>query len=146
MYKNVLISVAMNDENLKSFNRLKGSAFLSNAKVHFVTVFEKQAMVSELTPYIYPSKEMEVEIKKVSTEKLRSLASDLGVPEENAVFSVIFDFDPQVKINEYAENNKNDLIAVATRKKEGFTGLFTSSFANFLNRHAPCDVVVMRPL
>ena len=53
----------------------------------------------------------------------------------------LFDVDPKEKICEYAKTYNADLIIVGTRDHRG---IFDSSFANYLCRHSPTNLFVMR--
>ena len=55
------------------------------------------------------------------------------------------DFHPEEDVVDMLIEKHATLLVVATRGKSGFESLFQSSFTDYMVKHAPCDVFVVRP-
>lgn len=144
MSSKVVIAVAMKDESIEQLKKLKGSPLLKNADIHLVHVFKSEVFVNELSPYFYPDPEQQKEIKQTVLKILEGLGDELVNGGELSYY-VDFHNDPKEKMVEYIASEKPDCLVVATKGKKGLEGLFNSSFAEYMNRHSPCDLYILRP-
>jgi len=145
MSKKVTICVPLDEDLLATIRTLKGSPLLADAsEVNLVHVFRVEKYVYMVPPYIYPDEAQRPEVEKSVQQILESLKNDLGV--DATVNTVcLFDESPKVTMDKYLKDSETNLAIVATRGKHGVEGLFTSSFADHLNKFSPCDIYVLRP-
>ena len=143
--KNYVICTTLEEESLNTLKKLKNDIELKNARIHIITIVEKQIYTVELAAYIYPVENQYPAIESSALTILNSLASDLGVNQDQVTCKCFFEYDREKKVKEYINEVNADLVVVATRGKHGVEGFFSSSFADFLCKFSPCDVLVMRP-
>jgi nucleotide-binding universal stress UspA family protein len=143
--KNYVLCTTLESSSIETLKNLRKDIDLKHAKIHIVRVVEIQVYSSESVTMVYPTEAEYKEIEKLSIQKMREIANSLSVNEENLIMHCFFDFNRENKIKKYLEETKADLVVVATRGKHGIAGLFSSSFADFLCKFSPCDVLVMRP-
>lgn len=115
--------------------------------VHFIHVVKKNITPLEFglveSPDDTTYKDMVPTIDKFMRDEARKiLPSDFTGKVE---FQVTKDFDPQEEIIDILKSLKATLIVVATRGKHGLDGFFHTSFTEYMVKHAPCDVFVVRP-
>ena len=131
-----------------SINTLKNSKHdidLKNNKVHLVHVFPINIYNSDLIPFVYPNEEQYPAIKESTEAILVKLGADLGIAKENFSVHCFFSQSSEDKIKEYLSEVGADLAIVATRGKHGLEGFLNNSLTDFLCKHSPCDVLVLRP-
>ena len=143
--KNYVIWTTLADDSLTTLKNLKNDIDLKNAKIHIITIVEKQIYTVELAAYVYPVENQYPAIESSALTILNSLARDLGVTQDQVTCKCFFEYDREKKVKEYINDVKANLVVVATRGKHGVEGFFSSSFADFLCKFSPCDVLVMRP-
>ena len=51
---------------------------------------------------------------------------------------------PKESLANYARDNQIDTMVIGTRGKHGISGLFSSSFAEYMIRHASCELRIIR--
>lgn len=115
--------------------------------VHFIHVVKKNITPLEFglveSPDEVTYKEMEPTIEKYLKDEARKI-----LPPDfkgGVKFHVTNDFHPEEEVIDLLKELKATLIVVATRGKHGLEGLFHSSFTDYMIKHAPCDVFVVRP-
>lgn len=115
--------------------------------VHLIHVVKKNITPLEFglieSPDEVTYKEMEPTIEKYLKDEARKI-----LPAEfkgRVQFHVTNDFHPEEEVIDLLKELKATLIVVATRGKHGFDSLFHSSFTDYMIKHAPCDVFVVRP-
>lgn len=115
--------------------------------VHFVHVVKKNITPLEFglveTPDAETYREMVPTLKNfLKEESKRILPSDYHGQVE---FLLTEDFNPEEEVIDLLNDMGATLIVVATRGKHGLDGLFHKSFTEYMVKHAPCDVFVVRP-
>ena len=60
-------------------------------------------------------------------------------------YEVTNNYHPEEEVIDFLKNFDADLIVVATRGRHGLDSLFHSSFTEYMVKHAPCDIFVVRP-
>ena len=142
--KKVVICVSLKDEKqTKELEHLKGSGLLENCHVQLVSIFKIGRYMNELSFYDYPSSDQYDTIKSSVSEILESIGRNIA-PESAKVESVcLFDANPKLKMRNYLEQEKIDLV-ISSIRQHGVEGIFTSSFTDYLCRSAPCDVYVVK--
>ncbi len=143
--KNYVLCVQLDNECPAILNRLKGDIELRHSRIHLVSVVEIKVYSSEFATFTYPVESQYKEIEEAALRTLTNLQHVLGLVDSQVVKKCFFDFDPQTKIKHYLNEVDAQLVVTASRGKHGIEGLFSSSFSDFLIKHSPCDVLVMRP-
>jgi nucleotide-binding universal stress UspA family protein len=143
--KTYVLCTTLEQHSIDTLKNLKGRLDLSNAIVHFVTIFEIKTYNLDLIPFFYPVEEQYAEMKNAAEGIIQSLADDLEIKKDNTVISCFFESNRETKIKKYLKEVEADLVVTATRGKHGIDGFFSSSFTEFLCKFSPCDVLVMRP-
>ena len=144
MGKKVMVAVGLTDECLKSLEGLKGNPLISDAEITLYHVFRTEVMVNELVPYPYPGPDDYDSIEKSVKDILTKLGETITPEGSSFKTKVDFHSDPKMKFTEFANEQDMNLICVATRGLSGLKGLFSSSFADYLNKHASSDIYVIR--
>lgn len=54
-------------------------------------------------------------------------------------------FDPEEEMTKLLSEIHADVLVVGTRGKNGIFAIFDRSFSQYMVKHAPCDVLVVRP-
>jgi nucleotide-binding universal stress UspA family protein len=144
--KNIVVCVDLREESLTILKELKKRIDLKEAKVHLIHAFEIQVGVMEFTAIVYPTPNQYPEIEKSVQGILSNLQKDLGLGDGQVEKHCFFASSKEQTIKDYLDNQKADMVVVATRGKHGIEGFFASSLADFLCKYSTCDVLVMRPL
>ena len=146
--KNVVICAPLEEELLENFERLKDMDYLRGANVHIVHCFEVQMYAYEFMAAYYPTdeqfKSIETSVKEI-LENFQKKISSAGDEKTQWSYHVLKSTDCKGQIVKYLEESGADLAIMATRGKHGIEGLFTSSFADYMIKHAPCDLTILRP-
>lgn len=143
--KNYVLCTTMEEQSLDTLKRVGSTLDLQNAIVHIVTIVEIKIYNLELAPFVYPSEDQYAEIESSAKMMMNSLATTLGLKQENIRIHCFFDSNRETRIKKYLIDEKADLVVSATRGKHGIDGFFSSSFTDYLCKFSPCDVLVMRP-
>lgn len=143
--KNYVLCTTLEEDSINTLKKLKGDIDLSQARLHIITVIEKQIYTADLAVYAYPVEAQFPAIETSAVTLLKSIGEALGVNPANVITKCFFEFDREKTIKQYLENVNADLAIVATRGKHGLDGFFSSSFTDYLCKFSPCDVLVMRP-
>ena len=145
--RKIIIAMPTEEEFMPSISRWGQEFNWTKCEVHFVHVIRKNYEVSEMSIAEYPNSEMLKKAKEANLEffkiKAREILPDKAL--DNAHFEIFSDASPADKMVEYAKEIDANMIVVASRKKRGLTGLFTSSFADRMLALSPCDILVLRP-
>ena len=110
--------------------------------------------------YIVPAFSQLAHPESVQLLGLASLAADMVVDAERRLQQVVAKRgldsistktrallgDPLQGICEFAEQNQSDLIVMGSHGRTGLAHVFLGSVAERVVRHAPCPVLVVRPL
>ena len=144
--KHTVVALPYEEKFIPTFERLKGSAFLEAEKTTLLHVFPTKIIPMEMTTYTYPSEEEIPGIRESVLTYLTMMKNKLfGDREESRVqLECRFSTNPKKDVVDFLGKNKADCVIVATRGLSGFQNLFSSSFADFMIKHAPCDVHVLR--
>jgi nucleotide-binding universal stress UspA family protein len=143
--KNYVLCTTLDDESLETLKKLKGDISLNDAKIHVITIIEKQVYTVDLAPYVYPVESQYPSMESSALGLLKSVGDALGIDQGNLVCKCFFEYDREKAVKEYLQSVHADLVVVATRGKHGLEGFFSSSFTDYLCKFSPCDVLVMRP-
>lgn len=145
--KKIIIAMPTEEEFMPSISRWGHEFNWAKSEAHFVHVVRKEFAINEMSAVQIPDNKTFEQIKRYSFDFFKKKAQEI-MPErafEKAHFEVFFHTSPAESIAEYAKELGANLIVVATRKKKGIIGFFTSSFADQILKLSPCDVLVLRP-
>lgn len=141
--KKVVICMPLDEELQKNiFDGIKKLAWLQDSQVDFVHIFKQESYPYMMPPTIFPDANQKLEIQKTITEIFSGLTKDL--PFKNKNFHVAFDESPKDGMISYLKDHDASLVVTYTREKHGISGYFSSSFTDFLVKHAACNVLALR--
>lgn len=112
----------------------------SGSEIHFVHIYE-----FDNYPYLssrYPDDAQQNEITKHLTEKIQNLFNEL--PVNNIKVHIEYHENSKEGMIRYLTRHKIDTVLTFTREKHGILNFFHSSFTDYLIKHAPCNVFVLR--
>ena len=139
-YKNILVPVDGSGQSEDSFKKAVASAKRNNAALHLIYV--KDTRNVPLSPE-YESrlteayKDMEYEF----LDEMMTFATNEGIEIKKSVTNG----NPMTLIAEAFPKEYNiDLIVIGATGKGAITRAFVGSVSNYVVRHAPCDVLVVR--
>jgi nucleotide-binding universal stress UspA family protein len=141
--KKIVLFSQLEESSLNQLTKIKKHMNVADFEFHLVYCHKIQVFMNELSLYSYPGEEEFVEMKKATDNILTQFANELGLV--NFQVHTFLDADPKQRCTTFLEDVDADLCVVATRGKKGLEGVFESSFANQMNKYAPCDVLVLRP-
>lgn len=144
--KKVVIAVDLDADSLKSLYQLRTLAIPKDSEIHLVHVFELNFMSFDFLPVSRPSPEDYLLIEKVIEEKLMAVKRELGLEQhKNVVLKCLFAPNARQEFLNYADKENATLIIAASKEREGFNGLFESSFTAFLNKFSRSNLLLLRP-
>lgn len=127
---------------------MKDSPLLDNKEIHIVHVFETIYYNFDLSTIIYPRADDKPQIEENVMESLialKNFITPIG-HKPNTVLKCLFELEAKETIVKYIKDIGADHLVIATQGKKGIPGFFHSSFAQYMCKHAPCDLIVLRPL
>jgi nucleotide-binding universal stress UspA family protein len=127
-------------------NELKQIDLGQYDEVHFVHGFQTQVYADMFYISSYPSEEQSQEIENSISDYLKMLSKET-IPESSQtkiVHKCMFSNSPKVTVKEYVEQQKIDDMMIATRGDLGLKTLFSSSFAEYMVKFAPCRLIIVR--
>jgi len=141
--RKIIVCMPMDEGHQKKiFEGLKDLAWLNESEIDFVHIFKQDSYPYMIPPTIYPSKEQKVEIKKTIEEIFEGLTKTLDFKKKTV--HCTFNDNQKIGVIDYLNENNADLAIVHTREKHGIANYFSSSFTEYLIKHAPCNVLVLR--
>lgn len=114
----------------------------SDCDVDFVHIFKQENYPYMVPPTVYPNEGQKEEITRTLTQIFEGLTKDISF--KNKKFHVDYHETPKEGMVKYLVDHKADLVVTLTRKRHSFAEYFSSTFTEFLNKHAPCGVLVLR--
>ena len=140
-YKTILSPVDGSEESELAFRKAVHVAQKNNAKLLIVHVIDTRAIQ---TPSGFEGNFTDEIVRqtKVMMDRYESLARERGVQD----IETIIDYgSPKVMIaKEIAVEHKADLIMIGATGLNAVERLFIGSVSEYVIRHAPCDVTVVR--
>lgn len=142
--KKIVVAVDIQIASADQLFQLKWLNILTNAEVHFVHVYQTTIMTYGMGEFcqIYPAEADRKSIAVSVTEVMRKLYEGSVDPGTKVVTRCLFDENPKEEFCSYAKEVKADTMIIFTRERHG---LFDSSFAQYVARHSPCHVLILRP-
>ncbi len=145
--KKIVIAVNLDQKDQKPLDKLKNTPWLKNTEIHFVYVLECVYYGMGSTPFYYPPESEFPRLRKDVNQSLTKLSRKLfpHTGEQKIVIKCLFETDAKESFCKYAKSVKADMVIVATRGKKGIKGFFDSSFARYLSKYSPADLLILRP-
>ncbi len=143
----VMVCVDMTDESVELYkDNLKSLDWSHVDEVHLVHAFQLVKYTDTFYMVSYPQETEHGEIEKSVDEILERLAEDVfpGADKPKIITKCIFSAAPKEGLVEYATDNKITEMIIGTRGKHGVASLFSSSFAEYMIRHAHCALRILR--
>ncbi len=147
----IVVCAEITEEGLKSLDHVADywkEHQVSSAEVHLVHIFETRVYNNEFAVSVYPSpdqyKEVDEAVVRILKEKADDLFKKITKPQK-CIYKCLHSTNVKDEMMEYLKAVNPDLVVVPTRGLSGVKGFFSSSFADFLVRHSPCNILVVRP-
>lgn len=145
----IVVALPIEETHLRAFYDWgKSHDFSHVASVHFLHVVRITVTPLEFGLMEAPDEATFQEMRPTLLRFLQEEARKI-LPAEfegSANFQVSHGFHPEEEVMRIAKDLGASLLVVSPRIKHGIEGLFQHSFTAFAIRHAPCDVLVLRPL
>src|SRR6516162_6560084 len=139
VYRLVLLVVDLTDDSLAIGRKAQALAAVLGAEVELLHVVEF-VPVEPMGETLMPSVQMEDELIARSEQRLRALASELGLPQAACR---VESGNVKSEIVRVARERKSDLIVLGSRERHGLSILVNLTEDTVLHA-APCDVLAMR--
>lgn len=147
MPKKIGICVDLTDPSVtKIKEKLKALSFVDVQKIYLIHAFQRQIYVDNFFFTQFPFKEQIKEVEKSVLGILTDIESVLNESSQRIELEkkcLLSDY-PKKDIADYVEEQKIDQLIIATRKKDGIGGIFSSSFAEYMLRHASSELLIIR--
>jgi nucleotide-binding universal stress UspA family protein len=144
--KKVVICANINDEFISSVHKISKVAALKDAEVHLVHCMKNVPYLYDFAATYYPTESQMLGMKTSIEDILMNQKNILTKDNKIGSFKVkvLLSTSPEEKVVTYLDEIKADLVIAVTGERNGIATLFHSSFSNYLNSHAPCDVYIIR--
>lgn len=141
--KKIVLFVSLDEKLMNQSKHVIRHINLHNTEIHLFHCHKIQVYMNELSIYSYPASEQFPEMEKATNIVLEQFAKEAGF--KNYVCQTVFDSDPKDRAVKYLEDVNAELAVVATKGASGFEGIFESSFASYLKKFSPSDILILRP-
>jgi universal stress protein A len=138
-YRRILVAVDLTDDSAQVATRARAIAAACGAELSFLHVVDYRP-IEPLGETLLPTVEIEAELVRRGTERLRGLARDIGLadsPCRVAAGSI------KAEIVGVARELSADLIVLGSRERHGLSILVNLTEDTVLHA-APCDVLAVR--
>lgn len=135
----------MNDDVLqdKIFEGIKMHG-LTSEKLTFLHVFKEVRYPYIIPPYIYPSDSEKLQLQETVTDLMKKMTESKFGDANNCEFICLFGENTKETATEHLVSNQYKKVICATKEKGNLEKIFVSSFAEYLIKHSPSDVLVLR--
>ena len=139
-YKNILVPVDGSAQSEDSFKKAVAIAKRNNAMLHLIYIMDTRSI--NMSPEMVSSvPEVFNETEHAFLDEMVTFAEGEGVVIKKTVTTG----NPMTLIAEVFPKEFNvDLIVIGATGKGALTRAFVGSVSNYVVRHAPCDVLVVR--
>ncbi|HAZ13839.1 MAG: hypothetical protein A2X86_14410 [Bdellovibrionales bacterium GWA2_49_15] len=143
----VILCADLTEQSLNGLADFASTPYFDKAtEIHITHGFETKVYAGEFYAQYYPTEQQFPEIEKSAIELMRNaLAKPFSAKsKEDIYYHCLFSPSRKEVITNYANTLKANLVVVATRSLTGLKGVFSFSFAEYMIRHAPCDVLILK--
>lgn len=147
MNKKIMVCVDMSDESLELLKlKLKRCNWEECEEVHFVHSFSLQVYTDAFYFITYPLADQYEGVENSVLEVLKDLEKHIFENQKTPKikYMVKISSTPKETLANYAKEKKIDEMIIGTRGVHGIAGLFSSSFAEYMVRNAPCELRILR--
>lgn len=145
-FNKTVIAVDMDDAVIKTLTQINNLPISKDSEIHLVHVFEISYFNFDFLPTLQPTPENHFLIEKLMEEKLQKTAKLLGLENHTKIVTkCLISGNAKQEFLSYADREGATVIIAAAKEKEGFKGLFESSFTNFLNKFSRSNLIILRP-
>jgi nucleotide-binding universal stress UspA family protein len=141
-----MICVDLNDASINHYKEtLKSWNWDTTQELHLVHGFQLQIYADTFFFNSYPLEDQYDQIEESVNQVLSQLASELDFGKDLKIFTkCIISSSPKKALADYAQEQSIDEMIISTRGKHGIEALFSSSFAEYMIRYAPCELRIIR--
>ncbi len=135
----------MNDEVLqnKLFEGIKMHG-LTSENLTFLHVFKEVRYPYIVPPYVYPSEKERSEIKETVENLMREMVSSKLGDASHCDFICLFSENPKEEATNFLKQKSFNTVICSTKEKGNLEKIFISSFTEYMVKHSPFDVLVLR--
>ena len=145
-YKRVAVAVDMDEVSITTLSQIKDLNIPTESHIHLVHIFELNFFSLDFFPPLQPTPENYLLIQKLMEEKLLAVQKKLGLEDhENVVLKCLFSSNAKHEFVKYSNTIQASVVIAASKEKEGFSGLFESSFTSYLNKFSHKNFILFRP-
>ncbi len=142
--KKIMLCIDLNNESLEVFKEsFKKEQWGDVQEYHLVYSVQLQVYADTFFLTSFPDESQHKDIEASVQEVISNLKKEI-LPDANCKIKCLFSSSPKAAMAEYAKNNNIDEMVIGTRGKHGVAGVFSSSFAEYMVRHAPCQLRIIR--
>ncbi len=140
--KRILVPIDFSDNSKKALRYALPLAKQFGASITLINIIEPTVFPSDFGFGQMNFPDLEQELIHKSQEELESIAASMSTPVK--ITSVVKTGIPFVEVTSYADEEKIDLIIVATHGRTGVEHILFGSTAEKIIRKAPCPALVVR--
>ncbi len=145
--KKLMICVDLNDRSFNLYReQLKNWKWSEWDEIYLIHGFKRQLYTDNFYFTSYPLEDQIGAVVSSVEDVLENFSKDLFKNNFSGrvVSKCLLSGAPKEALKDYAVENDIDDILIGTRGKQGIAGLFTSSFAEYMVRYAPCRIIILR--
>lgn len=143
--KKVIVPIDFMDQLVDLLKPIHEMEFLAQSEIHFVhilTTITYPVYFGDF-PNVYPIEEDRKMLEEASLALLVNMTEKV-LPKNftgKVIHRVLSSEDTKRRFSKYVTEEKADLVIIPTKKRHG---VFESSFAQFVNKHTDCNVLLIK--
>jgi hypothetical protein len=145
--KNIVICLNINQKSFAGLKKVNNYIFDKNTNVTLLHIWNKKAYdyPGDMIVSFYPDEKEALAIKQEMKNNMdEQFQMFLDHSKKHLKSLVLNSSNPKKDTVGYLLENKIDLVICLSSEKSNLENFFHSSFTNYLNAHAPCDVLNIR--
>jgi len=145
--RNIVICTNIDNKSFNALAKIKDYVDLKKANITLLHIWNSKAYdyPGDLIVPFYPNEEQAQKIESNMKDQLESQFMQFdGLAEDNFNTHVFSSSNPKSDAVSFINKNKSNLVACMVEQKGDLKHFFHSSFASYINSHAPCDVLSIR--
>lgn len=144
--KKIIVAVSLEAETHAPLMRLKDMDIGLSVEIHMVHIvpvilYSRGLHLSVLT---YPLESERPGIVENVLAKLAEIKKEILPYHEKVLYKCFFNSNEKAAFADYVEEQKPDLVVVATRGQNGVMNFFDSSFAQYQLKHSSSNILIVR--
>ena len=146
LFKKIAIAVDLDESTWPTLEKIRHLALSSEAEIHLIHAFEIAPVAYDFLASYLPTEIEKKEIQQVVEAKLSTLIDRLELQRTSKVkCHCLVSGNARQDFLNFVEKLNCDLIITASQEKTLMRGIFEGSFANYLNKYARSNLLVLRP-